>query len=136
MNQMRRTRNRNQLDWKYNIDSDYCRSSEEENKITFLLKWPHYPKIYKFSTVPWHIFHRTGINNPKMYMEPQNPIFRIYQSNAKEKEQNGRHYPFRLWTILQSYSNQNIKRMQRGRLKGPTGQIWDNLDIKINSNGM
>lgn len=24
-----------------------------------------------------------------MYMEPQNPIFRIYQSNAKEKEQTG-----------------------------------------------
>ena len=69
-------------------------------------------------------------------MEPQNPIFRIYQSNPEEKEQNGRQNPFRLWTILQSYSSQNIKRMQESGWRVPTGQIWDNLDIKINSNGM
>ena len=96
-------------------------------KITFLLKWPHYPKKSINLVLSHDIFHRTGINNPKMYMEQQNPIFRIYQSNAKEKEQNGRHYPFRLWTILQSYSNQNIKRMQEAGWKGllaKSGTIW------------
>lgn len=80
---MRRTRNRNQLELrKYNIDSNSLKSSEEENKGTFLLKWPHYPKKSINLVLSRSIFHRTGINNPKMYMEPQNPIFRIYQKQC------------------------------------------------------
>lgn len=41
--------------WKYNIDSDYCRSSEEENKDYVLVKMAMLPKeIYTFGVVPWH----------------------------------------------------------------------------------
>lgn len=46
---MRRTRNRESIELKYNIDSDYCRSSEEENKDYVLVKMATLPKeIYKF----------------------------------------------------------------------------------------
>ena len=38
-------------------------------------------------------------------MEPQKT--QNYQSNTEEKEQSLRHYPSKLQTILQSYSNQN-----------------------------
>ena len=54
-------------------------------------------------------------------MEPQNPIFRIYQSNPEEKEQNGRQNPFRLWTILQSYSSQNSVVLIQKQAYGSTG---------------
>ena len=44
-------------------------------------------------------------NSLKIYMEPQNT--QNCQSNPEEKEQNWRHNPPRLQTILQSYSVPN-----------------------------
>lgn len=63
--------------------------------------------IYTFNVISIKLtmtfFTRT--NNPKVYMEPQK--IHNCQNNLEEKEQNRKHHPPRLLTILQSYSNQN-----------------------------
>ena len=45
------------------------------------------------------IFHRTRINNPKIYMEPQKTL--NSQSNLEKKEQCWRYYVPYLQTVLQ-----------------------------------
>ena len=49
------------------------------------------------------IFHKNGIDNPKMCMEPQK--IPNSQSNLEKEEQSWRHYVSWFQTILQSYSN-------------------------------
>ena len=51
------------------------------------------------------VFHRTRINNPKIYMKPQKT--QNCQGKPKEKEHSWRHNPPRLQIVLQSDSNQN-----------------------------
>ena len=51
------------------------------------------------------IVHRTRTKNFTVYMETQKT--QNCQSNPEEKEQSWRHNPYRLQTILQSYSHQN-----------------------------
>ena len=51
------------------------------------------------------IFHRTGTNNPNIYMEQQKTQNR--QSNSEEQKVSRRHLSPRLQAILQSYSHQD-----------------------------
>ena len=60
-------------------------------KELILLKWPHYSKQstnLKFNPYEntHNIFHKTGINNPKIYMELQKTL--NCQNNLEKKEQN------------------------------------------------
>ena len=51
------------------------------------------------------IFHRTGINNPKLYMEPQKT--QNCQGNSEEQKPSRKHNSPRLQAILQSHSHQD-----------------------------
>ena len=56
-----------------------------------LLKWSYYPENIHIQSIlikiPNSVFHRTGTNTPKIYMEPPRP--QISKSNSRRKNKTG-----------------------------------------------